>query len=204
MRRRILLAAVLLATACSSDRPSMSRQPAAPDSLVVARARTAADDLGRDLTGLLTSELKRSGPAAAIAVCADSAQRRTARHGSAGTMVRRVGTRVRNPANRADAVESAVLREFAAALAAGRLPADTAFTVAGAGGAREVRFLRPIRVAQPCLACHGTPGSFSPAVRELLRELYPGDQAVGYQVGDLRGAISVRIRETTPQGGAAR
>jgi hypothetical protein len=61
-----------------------------------------------------------------------------------------------------------------------------------------VRFLRPIRVAQPCLACHGTPATYSPAVRGLLRERYPQDQAVGYQVGDLRGAISVRIQETIP------
>jgi hypothetical protein len=198
MGHRILAAAVLVATACSSDRPSVAGQPSAPDSLALARARTAADDLGRDLMGLLTSELQRGGPAAAIAVCADSAQRRTARHNSEGTMIRRVGTRIRNPANRPDPVEGAVLRSFAAALAAGRVPGDTAFTLEAAGGAREVRFLRPIRVAQPCLACHGTPATYSPAVRRLLRERYRQDQAVGYQVGDLRGAISVRIQETIP------
>jgi hypothetical protein len=196
-RHRTLIAAVLVATACASDRPSSAGQPAA-DSLALARARTAADDLGSDLMGLLTSELQRGGPGAAIKVCADSAQRRTARHNAEGTMIRRVGTRTRNPANRPDAVETVVLRSFAAALAAGRVPQDTVFTVEAAGGAREVRFLRPIRVAPPCLACHGAPETFSPAVRDLLSERYPEDHAVGYHVGDLRGAISVRIRETLP------
>lgn len=195
MRQRILVAAILVAAACAPDRPSVA---GAPDSLTLARARRTADDLGRDLMGLLTSELQRGGPAAAIAVCADSAQRRTARHSSEGTMVRRVGTRVRNPANHPDAVETAVLRSFAAALAAGRVPGDTAFASQAAGGAREVRFLRPIRVAPACLACHGARDSFPSAVRELLSARYPQDQAVGYHVGDLRGAISVRVRDTLP------
>lgn len=193
---RTLIAAALVATACSPSRPPAAGQSSTVDSVALARARTAAGDLGRDLMELLTSELQRGGPAAAIAVCADSAQRRTARHNAEGTMVRRVGTRTRNPANRPDAVEAAVLQSFAAALAAGRVPRDTAFTVEAAGGAREVRFLRPIRVAQPCLACHGSPGTFAPAVRELLSERYPQDEAVGYRVGDLRGAISVRLQDT--------
>ena len=30
-------------------------------------------------------------------------------------------------------------------------------------------------------------------VRDALAELYPGDRATGYQVGDLRGAVSVKI-----------
>jgi len=196
MRRRTIIAAALVVTACSSDRPPSAGRASTPDALPLARARTAADDLGRDLMGLLTSELQRGGPEAAIAVCADSAQHRTARHNAEGTMVRRVGTRTRNPANRPDSVEAAVLRSFAAALAAGRMSGDTAFTAEAAGGAREVRFLRPIRVAQPCLACHGPPESFSPAVRELLSERYPQDEAVGYRIGDLRGAISVRLGDT--------
>lgn len=192
---RALIAAALAAAACSPSRSPSAGQSSAVDSVALARARTAAGDLGRDLMELLASELQRGGPEAAIAVCADSAQRRTARHNAEGTVVRRVGTRTRNPANRPDAVEAAVLQSFAGALAAGREPRDTAFGFE-ADGAREVRFLRPIRVAQPCLACHGSPGSFSPAVRELLSERYPQDEAVGYQVGDLRGAISVRLQDT--------
>ena len=195
MRRRTIIAALLVAMACSSDRPPSAGPASTPDARSLARARTAADDLGRDLMGLLSSELQRGGAEAAIAVCADSAQRRTARHNAEGMMVRRVGTRTRNPANRPDSVEGAVLRSFAAALAAGRIPGDTAFTAEAAGDTREVRFLRPIRVAQPGLACHGPPESLSPAVRELLSERYPRDEAVGYRIGDLRGAISVRLED---------
>ncbi|HEX6104047.1 MAG TPA: DUF3365 domain-containing protein [Gemmatimonadales bacterium] len=192
----VLCTGVLAGVACSADRPpSPARQVAAVDSAELARARAAADQLGQDLMGLLTSELDRGGPEAAIAVCADSAQQRTARHSAEGTLVRRVGTRVRNPANRPDSVEAAVLRRFAEALAGGRTPADTAFATVDADGSREVRFLRPIRVAKPCLACHGPPEGFAPGVRALLAERYPDDRAVGYEVGDLRGAVSVRLRD---------
>jgi hypothetical protein len=46
----------------------------------------------------------------------------------------------------------------------------------------------------PCLACHGSPKQFDVAVADLLREKYPDDRAVGYKVGDLRGAVSVRVK----------
>jgi hypothetical protein len=33
----------------------------------------------------------------------------------------------------------------------------------------------------------------APGVAAALKELYPGDLATGYAVGDLRGAISVKV-----------
>lgn len=85
---RILIAATLVATACSPSRPPAAGESSTVDGVALARAHTAAGDLGRDLMELLTSELRRGGPGAAIAVCADSAQRRTARHNAEGTVVR--------------------------------------------------------------------------------------------------------------------
>lgn len=192
---RLALACLVLASGCSGGSPSAAA-PGSADSAAVARARTAADGLGRDLMGLLSAEMARGGPEAAIAVCADSAQRRTERHQAEGLRIRRVGTRVRNPANAPDTVEQAVLQVWDEAMAKGRPPGDTSFAAAAPDGPREVRYLRPIRVAEMCLACHGDPGRQSPRVRSLLAERYPMDRAVGYAVGDLRGAISVRVPTT--------
>jgi len=98
---------------------------------------------------------------------------------------------VRNPANAPDSVERAVLAEFAATLASGRPPSDTAFVATSSDGVAELRYLRPVLVAEPCLACHGDPAAMS-RVLEFLASRYPTYQAVGYQVGELRGAVSVR------------
>ncbi len=50
-----------------------------------------------DLRTRVFAELQRAGPAAAMAVCADSAQALTDRHARAGVLVRRVSDRYRNP-----------------------------------------------------------------------------------------------------------
>ena len=169
-----------------------------PDSADLAVARDAATAVGGDLMSMLTTELARGGPSAAIAVCADSAQARTQRHQRTGVMVRRVGTRVRNPRNAPDDLERQVLAQFAATIAGGGAPTDTAFVAGTSAGGTELRFLRPVRIQPPCLGCHGPADQLSPEVRQVIASRYPDDQATGYAVGDLRGAISVRLTLTEP------
>lgn len=194
MRRSPLGTLIVLtaALACTD-----SRTPAAtslvPDSASQAKARQAADALGADLVTMLSGELNRGGPLAAIAVCADSAQVRTQRHSAEGVLVRRVGTRVRNPLNAPDSVERAVLGAFAAAIAADRAMPDTAFVDTDSAGRTVVRYLRAIRLQEFCVACHGPAESIEPAVRQAIAARYPDDQATGYAPGELRGAISVRV-----------
>jgi len=194
--RRISHALLAVAAAftggCRDARPSPASS-VVPDTTDVALARAAATALGRDLVAMLTRELTRGGPVAAIAVCADSAQERTQQHQANGVLVRRVGTRVRNPLNAPDALEQAVLDRFAATIAAGGSPADTTFVADAPGGAREVRFLRPVRVQELCLACHGAAEQITPEVRQIIATRYPGDQATGYAVGELRGAVTARL-----------
>jgi hypothetical protein len=202
MRRAILaglVAPALLAPACGG--PGHTRaEPPPLDSADVARAREAAAALGGELMTMLGRELARGGPAAAIAVCADSAQERTRQHQRQGIAVRRVGTRVRNPANAPDSLEAAILASFAAALAEGRWPPDTALVQPAPAGGYELRYLRPIRVQALCLGCHGPPDALDTAVRQALAARYPADQATGYAEGELRGAVSVRLSLPTTSG----
>ena len=180
-----------LALGCARGEPVMDA--AARDSAVV-RARLAADDLGRDLMGLLLGALEREGPAGAIAFCADSAQVRSARHAAQGVTVRRVGTRLRNPVNApADSLERALLERFTAGHAAGTPLTEVVEDLAGPAG-REVVYARPILVAERCTACHGDPAGFEPVVRQVLAERYPADAATGYAPGDLRGMLVARVR----------
>jgi hypothetical protein len=190
-RTASLALVVLVLGGCRGrERPAVTAEP---DSATVAAARTAAGSLGADLLGMLTTALQEGGPAHAIAFCADSAQARTARHAAAGIYIRRVGTRVRNPANAPDSAERAVLAAFAAAQAAGIQPADTFFVVASSDGPAQLHYLRPVRIGEPCLTCHGDPATIADTVRAVLAARYPGDEATGYRLGNLRGAVSVRI-----------
>ncbi len=55
------------------------------------------------------------------------------------------------------------------------------------GDEATMRYLRPLFVKEACLGCHGDPAK----VPAVVRKLFPDDRATGYEVGQLRGAVSV-------------
>ncbi|MBI3082695.1 MAG: DUF3365 domain-containing protein, partial [Gemmatimonadetes bacterium] len=73
------------------------------------------------------------------------------------------------------------------------LPEEFVEVIRAPDGTYELQYLRPILVDRRCLACHGDPATFIPEVRAVLAQRYPEDRATGYAVGDLRGAVSVRV-----------
>jgi hypothetical protein len=167
---------------------------AAPDERV-ARARSAADGLGRELMPRLIAALDSDGPEHAVSYCADSAQAWTARQAGEGVYIRRVSLRVRNPANRPDSSERRHLERLDSLHRAGLLPGEVVLTTLEERRGSMVEYMRPILVQERCLACHGGRDQVSPAVRELIAARYPMDEATGYAAGDLRGMISVRVRD---------
>jgi Protein of unknown function (DUF3365) len=196
-RRSVLLLLAPLVFGCRrADRQSV--QPPAPDSASVALARAVADSLGDELTGLLAQAMDRGGPALAIHFCADSAQARTLRHWKNGLYIRRVSRRVRNVDDTPDAIERGLLQHLADLNHDGRLPNELVEVIRAADGTWELQYMRPIVVGSRCLACHGDPASLDPAVRAELAQRYPEDRATGYRVGDLRGAVSVRVPLPAP------
>jgi hypothetical protein len=52
------------------------------------------------------------------------------------------------------------------------------------------RWIRPLRMTDTCLTCHGE--DIAPSVRRLLGQEYPLDEAAGYAEGQIGGAYSVR------------
>lgn len=191
MRLPFPLLTILVLSGAACDRAG---PPPTADAATIARARAAADSLGPDLMALLLGELDRGGPEAAVVVCADSAQARTARHSREGLVVRRVGTRVRNPRNAPDSVEARLLAFLQGEKDAGRPMSDvTEVTRTADGTGWEYRLVRPIALLERCTACHGDDTQIPPAARALITARYPEDRAVGYAPGDLRGAVSVRV-----------
>lgn len=186
----VLLGVVLLAGA-GAGRAGEPADPRVPSA--VAEARVAASELAAQLKGLLQEELARGGFDGAIAVCAEVAQQRTAEYRQTfKNDIRRVSLRRRNPANEPDEYERTVLQSF------DRLPVEARpkaehWEVVTEDGKESLRYLKPLVTGALCLTCHGDRATMAPAVTQALDEHYLDDQATGFEVGDVRGAITIRV-----------
>jgi Protein of unknown function (DUF3365) len=161
----------------------------------VVQARGVAAAVPPKLLEVLKAEIDKAGPAGAIEACKDQApQMARAASERSGWMLRRVSLKNRNPQAVPDAWEQQVLQEFDRRAAAGDHPAtlERAEEVVNAQGRTERRFMRALPVQELCLNCHGPAADLSAPVLERLRALYPQDQGVGYSVGQIRGAMTLR------------
>ena len=181
--KKILIASLLLAAL-----PASANDPLLDD------ARKVASALPPKLLAVLAAEMENGGPEGAISVCRDKApQLAKAASEESGWAVRRVSLKNRNPKAVPDAWERAVLEEFDRRAAAGEAPAKIEKgEVVTDGGQKTYRYMKALPTMQPCTSCHGDPSAMKPAVREKLANLYPQDLAVGYKVGDIRGAITLK------------
>jgi len=178
------------ALGCADGRPGAVSN--AEVEAALAEARGASDALGRELASKLFAERAEGGPTPAVRVCSEVAPAIAAAASREGRTVRRVSLRARNPGDEPDSWERPRLEALARSQSEGRLPDELHEVVESADGVR-LRYLKPILVAEPCLACHGDPARLDPEVVAILAERYPEDRATGYAVGDLRGAFSVSV-----------
>ncbi|MFU8822490.1 MAG: DUF3365 domain-containing protein [Gammaproteobacteria bacterium] len=150
--------------------------------------RAIAAEFSSELRAALQAAMAEGGPLAAIRVCNEDAPRIAAAAAErSGAVVGRTSLKVRNPANRPDEHERAVLEAFADELAPGAEgPPPERLDVLADG---RVRYMSAIVIQPPCLACHGE--SLAPPVAEAIGALYPADAARGYQFGELRGAFTI-------------
>jgi hypothetical protein len=185
-----LLVGILAGTGSASR----AEEPADPRvRSALAEARAAAGELSDQIRNLLMRELKTGGFEGAVAVCATTAQEKTAEYRRAsGNDIRRVSLRRRNPANEPDAHERGVLESFDRLPVEAR-PAAEHWEIAREDGREMLRYLKPVVANAMCLTCHGERAKIPPAVQSVIAREYPNDRATGFSAGDVRGAVSVRI-----------
>lgn len=168
--------------------------PAASDEALEA-AQEADTIFSQALRQTLQAALVDGGPIAAIDVCRREAPR------IAEEVMQRYGVRLgrvalpgrnRNPAQAAEGWQLEALRGFQAAADAGeRVDAQRVVLRDGLPEGTALRLIRAIATEPGCLACHGP--TITPELTEAIRQRYPGDQATGFEVGDLRGALWVEV-----------
>jgi hypothetical protein len=160
----------------------------------VKAARAIAMELGGKLKGELTAAMASGGPVQALGVCKTVAPAIAADLAtSSGGKVGRTALKVRNPANAADAFEKAVLLRFVEDAAKGADPSKLEHAeIVESEGRRSMRFMKAIPMAAaPCATCHGT--AVAPDLLQAIRDLYPADEAVGFEPGDIRGAFTIEL-----------
>jgi hypothetical protein len=153
-------------------------------------SRTTAAEFMKTLKGELMQAMQAGGPVNAVGVCNLRAPAIAAELGALrGWEVGRTSLKLRNPANAPDEWERARLESFEQRKRAGEEPAQIEYyEVVEQDGKPVFRYMKAIPTAELCLTCHGE--KIDPAVSAKLTELYPRDQARGYQAGDIRGAFT--------------
>ena len=156
--------------------------------------RTTATEFMRVLKGVLINQIQTNGVLQAVSVCSDTAQVLTNNFGvQKGVFVRRVSFKNRNVNNSPDDFEKKVLSKFELLHQNKELNSETEHVeIVQDGEFKYLRYLKPILVQAECLNCHGGETDIMPEVKQLIVQEYSKDKAVGYRVGDFRGAVSLK------------
>lgn len=159
----------------------------------VAEARKTADGLMQSVRGVLVEMVKDGKFAEAAEACSTMAQEMTKNYAeNTGIEVYRVSLKYRNSLNRPDKREKRQLKLFDKQVAENK-PVTDYYDVVKSGNKRELLYMKPLVVQGMCLKCHGSNSEIPADVKKLFAVKYPKDKAIGYKVGDVRGAITVRI-----------
>jgi hypothetical protein len=191
VKRTLIAIAVTVLAGCATGtkEAATTAPPVDPD---VAQARGIVKNFATALQGELQAGLQAGGPPNAISVCKDKAPAiaKSEQQKSGWTDVGRTSLKLRNPANKPDAWELAVLNKFEQRKAAGEDPMKIEHSeIVEAGGKKTFRYMKAIPTQEVCLACHGE--KIDKATAAKLAKLYPKDKARGFKVGDLRGAFTL-------------
>lgn len=177
-----LCVAIAAAAGCQQSQTSVNTE------VLVAEAQALVQQFAGQLKPQLQQAMEEGGASHAIEVCSAVAPVIASElSASSGWSVKRVSLRQRNHTSaRPDDWETARLEEFNQRQAAGEAPGQ--IRAAGVTNG-QYRYMQAQGVEPLCLACHGQ--NISAEVREALRQHYPEDQATGYSLGEVRGAISL-------------
>ena len=154
-------------------------------------AKAVIHEMMMKMQSTMKQAMKAGGPVSAIQTCNVDAPLVEKAFSKEGWKVARRSLKVRNPSNQPDSWERRVLLQFEQRKSKGEPVGKMEFAeIIETDGKKTFRYMKAIGTKPMCLQCHGA--SLAPNVSASLEELYPEDQAKGFQVGDIRGAFSLQ------------
>lgn len=157
-----------------------------------ADSKQAIKEFAMTLKSALLTAMKSGGSVEAITVCNTVAPSiAETLSNKYGFEIGRTSLKVRNPDNKADEWESGILQQFEDRKQQGEA-INTLSIVAKHETENQSYFrkMKAIPIDKACLICHGT--QISTQTKSMLDTHYPNDQAIGYKLGDIRGAFTVK------------
>ncbi|HSN83923.1 MAG TPA: DUF3365 domain-containing protein [Polyangiales bacterium] len=169
LRTSILLSLVLALPACERSKIDEAKWKSA--------GAEAIEPFKKNLKQALVEGLEE-GPVKAISVCQVKAPELAEKASSASVEVGRSSNKLRNPANAPKPWMKPFLDRYAE-------DPDQREPAAVLIDEKTVGYVEPIFVQPLCVTCHGE--TLAPDLKAKLSELYPNDEATGYEPGDFRG-----------------
>ncbi len=103
-------------------------------------------------------------------------------------VIRRTSLKVRNPKDAPTEAEKVMLQTYHERAGAGEEPKPHVKQLEEG----RIAFYAPIKIQPLCLNCHGKVGKdVKQEHYDLIKQLYPEDEATGYELGELRGMWSI-------------
>ena len=167
---------------------SIISAPASADSEEVVAARSIVQKFQSSLKGELQAAIGAGGFINAVAVCNEKVPQIAEKlQIESGWNINRISLKPRNSANAPDSYFVGILKTFEDRKKSGEDVMnlewwennDAAFT-----------YVKAIPTGKLCVACHGS--NIQPDLLAAIKALYPSDKAIGFKVGDLRGAFVIK------------
>jgi Protein of unknown function (DUF3365) len=194
MRLHSIFAAITLAVCLSASSSTLlaQRDKKAELQLRVQKLRDTVQMLSDRLRTELSAATRSGAIAAAIEACRTLSPDLTSIVADESSVeLIRTSLKVRNPDNAPDEWEEQVLQSFQKQASSGTEIGKLEHyeVVTTPEGDRMLRYMKAIPIGETCLACHGNDVKMD--VKAEIARLYPEDKAIGYKLGELRGAFSV-------------
>jgi len=157
--------------------------------------REGTQPLLQKVVGTVKESLNKSTPHETVDTCREKLPGMVKEtREKTGWNIRRVSLKTRNAERGTpDEWEAKVLTDFDRRAAAGekREQLEVGEIVQAPEG-RVFRYMKALPVQEACLTCHGDAAKLTPELKAKLATLYPNDQATGYELGQIRGALTVK------------
>lgn len=136
------------------------------------------------LRNTLLKAIGEKGFPGAVEFCNTEALQLTNTYAAKGIQVKRSSDKLRNPSNAPDELENELLK-FYRQLKEEKKELRPFIKKDTMG---NQHYFKPILVQTMCLNCHGhQEKDIKPVTLEMIHKKYPGDKAIDYKEGDLRG-----------------
>lgn len=154
----------------------------------VEEARGITQQFQQTLKQELQAAIKTGGLKKAVDVCSLRAPEIAEKMADeTGWTIGRTSLKTRHQNNRPTAQEKAVLDEFVSRKSAGE---DLAEMEWWQQQGTSIMYMKAIPMQGLCLSCHGI--TVETSLKNHIKELYPRDTAMGFKIGEIRGAFSLQ------------